>query len=90
MGVSGRFSDDANSDALLIGSDGQTYQADFNSIAGFTNWNSGIFNVSAGQLSIGAITFQVPDGVRVASIQWDPNGGFGDSPPATWTAGRGG
>ena len=43
---------------------------------------------AAGQLSIGAVTFQVPGGVKVASIQWDPNGGFGANPPATWLAGR--
>jgi hypothetical protein len=34
-GVSGRFSDDANNDGVLIGSDGQTCQPDFSSIAGF-------------------------------------------------------
>ena len=43
---------------------------------------------AAGQLSIGAVTFQVPGGVKVASIQWCPNGGFGANPPATWLAGR--
>ena len=46
------------------------------------------YGLAAGQLSIGAVTFQVPDGVKVASIQWDPNGGFGDNPPATWLAGQ--
>ena len=46
-GVSGRFSDDANSDAVLIRWDGQTYQPDFSSIDGFTKWNYGQFNVSA-------------------------------------------
>ena len=60
MGVSGRFSDDANNDGVLIGSDGQTCQPDFSSIAGF----------------------------RKTSIQRDPNGGFGDNPPATWAPGR--
>ena len=35
-GVSGRFSDNANNDGVLIGSDGQTCEPDFSSIAGFT------------------------------------------------------
>lgn len=44
-GISGTFSDDANSDAALIGSRGQTYTADFDNIAGHTNFNSAEHNV---------------------------------------------
>ena len=43
---------------------------------------------AAGQLSIGAVTFQVPGGVRWPASSGDPNGGFGANPPATWLAGR--
>ena len=46
-GISGTLSDDANNDATLIGSNGQTYSADFDSIAGYTNFNNGEYNVSA-------------------------------------------
>jgi hypothetical protein len=84
-GVSGTFSDDANSDAVLIGANGQTYQPDFNSIAGYTNFNSGMFNLTAGQKLTGAVTFQIPQGVKVASIQW--NASVFGGPSATWTAG---
>ena len=45
-GVSGTFSDDANSDATLVGSNGQSYTADFRSIAGVTNFNSGLYNLT--------------------------------------------
>lgn len=83
MGLSGTFSDDANNDATLIGSNGQTYSADFNSIAGYTNFNSGEYNVSAGEKSVGAVTFQVPIAVKVAKIEWSANGGFGGA-PAEW------
>lgn len=79
-GVSGHSSDDVNLDAMLIGSDGQTYQADFNRIAGYTNFNSGQFSISTGQTSTGAVTFQVPHGVSVARIQWDSTGGFRGQP----------
>ncbi len=82
-GISGNFSDDANNDATLIGSNGQTYSADFNSIAGYTNFNSGEYNVSAGEKSVGAVTFQVPLAVKVAKIEWSANGGLGGA-PAEW------
>jgi hypothetical protein len=81
-GVSGTFSDDANSDAAVVGANGQSYTADFNSIAGYTNFNNGEFNLTPGQTSVGAVTFQVPVGVKVASVQW--GGQFGSS-VATWT-----
>lgn len=81
-GISGEFSDDANTDAVLIGSDGQTYQPDFNDIAGCTNFNAGSYSVSPGQTTIGCVVFQVPERVQVQSIQW--GGGFGAT-PATWT-----
>ena len=81
-GVSGTFSDDANSDATVVGSNVQSYTADFNSIAGVTNFNNGEFNLTPGTTSIGAVTFQVPDGVKVASVQW--SGSIFGGPPATW------
>lgn len=82
-GISGTFSDDANNDATLIGSNGQTYIADFDSIAGYTNFNDGQYNVSAGETSAGAVTFQVPLAVTVAKIEWSANSGFGGA-PAEW------
>jgi hypothetical protein len=82
-GVSRTFSDDANNDATLVGSNGQTYIADFNSIAGYTNFSSGVYNVSADENSVGAVTFQVPLTVKVAKIEWSASGGFGGA-PAEW------
>jgi hypothetical protein len=82
-GVSGTFSDDANNDATLIGSNSQTYSADFDSIAGYTNFNNGEYNISAGEKSVGAVTFQVPLTVKVTKIEWSANSGFGGA-PAEW------
>ena len=82
-GISGTLSDDANNDATLIGSNGQTYTADFDSIAAYTNFNNGEYNVSAGENSVGAVTFQVPLTVKVTKIEWSANGGFGGA-PAEW------
>lgn len=82
-GISGYSSDDANSDAIILGDNGQTYSADFSSISAGTNFNSGNFGVRSGQTQVGWVTFQVPRGVKVASVQWQP--GLGDQQPATWT-----
>lgn len=82
-GINGTVSDDANNDATLIGSNGQTYTADFDSIAGYTNFNHGEYSVSAGESSVGAVTFQVPVAVTVSKIEWSANGGLGGA-PAEW------
>ena len=80
-GVSGTAKDDSNNSASLTGSNQQVYQPNFDSIAGYTNFNSGDFNVTPGQSEIGAVTFQVPSGVSAAHIQWTV--GFSNS-TATW------
>ena len=82
-GVSGTFSDDANGDATLVGSNNQTYTFDASSLADVTNFNNGEYNLTPGQTSVGSVAFQVPDGVKVASVQWNGSGGFGGE-SATW------
>ena len=72
-GISGTFSANANKNATLIGSNGQTYTADSHSIAGYTNFSNGEHTVSAGGRSVGAVTFQVPLTVKVAKIEWSSN-----------------
>jgi hypothetical protein len=72
-------SEDANSDAAIVGSNGQTYTADFSSIAGYTNFNNGQINVAQGDKATGAVTFQLPTGVKASKVQWSPAAGFGDT-----------
>ena len=38
--------EDANNDAVVIGGNGQTYSADFDGIAGYTNFDHGAIHVS--------------------------------------------
>jgi hypothetical protein len=79
----GPVSDDANSDAVLVGSNNQDYTPDFNSIAEGTNFNNGEITLATGGISTGWVTFQVPVGVKVASVQ------FGESMMGTvgqWAA----
>ena len=71
--------EDANSDAVLVGSNGQSYTADFSDIAGYTNFNDGQISVAKGGTATGAATFQVPEGVKVAKVQWQSSGGFGST-----------
>jgi len=68
-------SDDANSDAVLIGSNNQTYTPDFYSIAGCTNFNEGSFTLAPGQSTTGCVTFQVPSGVTVKQVEFGTQGG---------------
>ena len=84
--VSGSESDDANSDAVVVGSDGQDYDATFDTVADGTNFNSGEFDLSAGQSVTGWVSFELPAGVTAAQVQW--GGGF-DSNTATWTVNGG-
>jgi hypothetical protein len=80
-GHTAQTSDDANTDAVAVGSDGQDYQPSFNSITEGTDFDSGTFNVSPGQTVKGWVAFEVPAGVTVVAVQWSP--GF-DSPTGTW------
>ena len=69
--------EDADTDAALVGSDGQTYTADFSSISGYTDFNYGAIKVQQGDSVTGAVTFQVPNGVSISKVQWSPGGGIG-------------
>jgi hypothetical protein len=78
--------EDANNDAVIIGSDGQNYTADFDRIAGYTNFADGMIHVAQGESVTGAVTFQVPDGVKVTEIQWGASSNFGSV--VQWTVRR--
>ena len=84
-GISGSTNDDANNDASLVGTNGQSYSPAFDSIAGYTNFNNGMFTVTAGVKSVGAVVFEVPVSVKIAEVQWSPSSGMGGT-PVTWTA----
>jgi hypothetical protein len=82
-GESGQTSDDANDDAVAVGTDGQDYTSSVESITDGANFNYGEFNVTAGQTVNGWVSFELPPGVSIASIEWAPGGGQA----ATWTVG---
>jgi len=73
------FSDDANSDMTLIGSDNQSYTADFDTVSECTNFNSGQYTLAPGESSTGCVVFQVPNGVNTAKIQFQTQSGLSQS-----------
>ena len=84
-GKSGTATDDANSNAVITGDNSQQYQPDFNTIAGYTNFDDGQFHLTPGQSVTGAVNFQVPTGISVRNIQWSPMLG---QDTATWKVGK--
>lgn len=73
---SGTYNGNANNGASVIGSDGQTYTTDFNAIAGCTNFNNGDITLAPEGASTGCVVFQIPNGVTVAKVRFNPNSGL--------------
>jgi hypothetical protein len=71
--------EDANNNAVIIGSNGQHYPADFDGIAGYTNFDHGAIHVSTGETVTGSVTFQLPKDVQVSTVQWTALSGFGST-----------
>jgi hypothetical protein len=71
--------EDANNDAVVIGSNGQNYSADFDGIAGHANFDHGAIQVSPGETVTGSVTFQLPKDVKVSTVQWTALSGFGST-----------
>jgi hypothetical protein len=74
--------EDANNDAVVVGGNGRTYSADFDGIAGSTNFDQGTIHVAQGQTVTGSVTFQVPNGVTISTVKWTALSGFGST--AEW------
>jgi hypothetical protein len=81
-GKTGQASDDANNAAAAISGDTTQYQTRYNSTPDGGDFRSGQFTVAPGQTVSGWVTFQLPPGQSVASVQWAP--GY-DGGAATWT-----
>lgn len=61
---------DAENEAALVGSNGQTYIPDIVPITGYTDFAVGEIHAVQGDNATGAVTFQVPTGVKVSKVQW--------------------
>lgn len=80
----GTDSSDANNNLTVVGSNKQDYDADFDAVSECTDFNNGAYNVSKGESQVGCVTYQIPTGVGVAKVQYNPNSGFSTN-NAEWT-----
>jgi hypothetical protein len=64
------ISDDADSDASVVGTDSQVYTADFSQVSECTNFNAGEFTLTPGESESGCVTFQLPTGVGIKRIEF--------------------
>jgi hypothetical protein len=83
-GVTGQSSDDANNNATVISGDTTQYPSAVNATADGPNFSSGSFTVAPGQTASGWVTFELPPGQSIASVQWVPSSGLSDQ-AGTWT-----
>lgn len=67
---------DADNDASIIGSDGQTYTASFFPVTGCTNFDSGQYQLGPNEATTGCTSYQIPPGVTPAKIRYSPDSGF--------------
>lgn len=81
---SGAYNDDANSDVTLIGSDNQSYTADFDEVSECTNFNDGSYTLAASESATGCVVFEVPDTITTAKIQFQTISGLDES-TGEWT-----
>lgn len=75
---------DAYDDAVLVGSDGQTYLPDDIAIVGYTDFAVGEVYATQGDRTTGAVAFQVPTGVKVSKVQWSTFSSFGVRSTVQW------
>jgi hypothetical protein len=69
--------ENANTNATVTGSDDQAYTASLNAVAAGTNFASGQVRLQPGSSLVGWVSFELPNGVRIAKVQWTPAAGFG-------------
>ena len=66
---------DADNDATIVGSDGQTYTPATFTVAECTNFDYGQYQLAAGESANGCVTFALPTGVTAAKFKFDTSGG---------------
>jgi len=86
-GVTGVLSDDVNSDASVTDTATNTYSAAMDDTTLGGNFQYGQVTLAPGMTATGWVTFEVPNGQKVATVVWTPSGGMGEVSPASWATG---
>jgi hypothetical protein len=68
--------ENANNNATVTGSDDQAYTSSLDAVAAGTNFASGEVRLQPGSSLVGWVSFELPNGVRIAKVQWTPASGF--------------
>ena len=76
--------ENSNLNATVTGSNEQSYSpAVTKGVTAGTNFASGAIKLQPGSSLVGWVPFEIPDGVGVSKVQWNPSAGLG-SPTAEW------
>lgn len=78
--ATGIFDDDMNNDVVLVGTNSQTYSSSFEDVAGCTNFNFGEVDLTTAQQSDGCVSFDVPIGQSLSTVQFKPGLDFSTGP----------
>lgn len=68
--------DDANNDAVLVGSNDQDYTPDAHRVTECTNFDAGVYRLDAGESASGCVAFVMPPGVKPAKLKYTPKSAF--------------
>jgi hypothetical protein len=66
----------SNSDVSVIGSDNQSYSADFNTVTECKDFAYGWFLIAAGSSTTGCVVFGLPQGVTPMKVKYVPSSGI--------------
>ena len=66
----------SNSDVSVVGSDDQTYEADFATVTECRDFTEGWFLIAAGSSKTGCVVFALPTGVTAAKVRYSPSSGI--------------
>ena len=65
-----------NSDVSMVGSDNQSYRADFATVTECKDFVDGWFLLAAGASTTGCVVFKFPQGVTPVTVNYVPSSGI--------------
>lgn len=80
------YTNDANGDTSVVGSNNQVYTVTFATVTECTNFANGVFDLAPSDSETGCVVFDLPDGVNAVRVIWASTSGFGNSIQWTITA----
>lgn len=66
----------SNSDVAVVGSDNQSYSADFTTVTECKDFAYGWFLLAPGAFTIGCVVFKLPQGITPVKVKYTPSSGI--------------